>query len=185
MWRHVAWPDKSISAATFWMVGSEMVENNTRDPLCVISMFQAAAGGVMVLGVFSWHNVTDYLNTVVDHIYPFMIRAYSSSDGCFTQHIMSQSSNPFKLVSWQWVVCTRMTFTVIRCQSNQAPLGCGETGDSHHGCTADKAAGLSVVMTIWTKISEACFQECFVDSRQQRIKPVLKATGVQPTTSKV
>ncbi len=27
-----------------------------------------------------------------------------------------------------------------RSQSNRAPLGCGGTGDSHHGCAADKSA---------------------------------------------
>ncbi len=31
-----------------------------------------------------------------------------------------------------------MTSTVTRSQSNRAHLGCGGTGDSHHGCAADK-----------------------------------------------
>ncbi|KAG8541094.1 hypothetical protein GDO81_029718 [Engystomops pustulosus] len=30
--------------------------------------------------------------------------------------------------------------TVTRSQSNRASLGCGGTGDSHHGCAADKSA---------------------------------------------
>ncbi len=33
-----------------------------------------------------------------------------------------------------------MASTVTRSQSNRAPLGCGGTGDSHHGCAADKSA---------------------------------------------
>ncbi len=33
-----------------------------------------------------------------------------------------------------------MTSTVTRSQSNRAHLGCGGTGDSHHGCAADKSA---------------------------------------------
>ncbi len=55
---------------------------------------------------------------------------------------MSQSSNLLRLVSWtwQWVHFTQMASTVTRSQSNRAPLGCGGTGDSHHGCAADKSA---------------------------------------------
>ncbi len=40
------------------------------------------------------------------------------------------------------------------------------------------------IMTIWTKISEECFQH-LVESMPQRIKAVLKAKVVQPGTSKV
>ncbi len=55
---------------------------------------------------------------------------------------MSQSSNHLRLVSrtWKWVHFTQMASTVTRSQSNRAPLGCGGTGDSHHGCAADKSA---------------------------------------------
>ncbi len=55
---------------------------------------------------------------------------------------MSQSSNHLRLVSWtwQWIHFTQMASTVTRSQSNWAPLGCGGTGDSHHGCAADKSA---------------------------------------------
>jgi len=35
---------------------------------------------------------------------------------------------------------TQMASTVTRSQSNRAPWGCGGTGDSHHGCAADKSA---------------------------------------------
>ncbi len=40
----------------------------------------------------------------------------------------------------QWVHFTQMASTVTRSQSNRAALGCGGTGDSHHGCEADKSA---------------------------------------------
>ncbi len=40
------------------------------------------------------------------------------------------------------------------------------------------------IMSIWTKISEECFQN-LVESMPRRIKAVLKAKGVQPGTSKV
>ncbi len=40
------------------------------------------------------------------------------------------------------------------------------------------------IMTIWTKISEYCFQH-LVQSMPRRIKTVLKTKGVQPGTSKM
>ncbi len=40
------------------------------------------------------------------------------------------------------------------------------------------------IISIWTKISEECFQH-LVESMPRRIKAVLKAKGVQPGTSKV
>ena len=97
---------------------------------------------------------------------------------------MSQSSYHLKLVSWtwQWVHCTPMASTVTRSQSNRAALGCGGTGVTHHRCAADKSA--ATIMSIWTKISEECFQH-LVESMPRRIKAVLKAKGVQPFTSKV
>ncbi len=41
------------------------------------------------------------------------------------------------VISWTWVHFTQMASTVTRSQSNRAPLECGGTGDSHHGCAAD------------------------------------------------
>ncbi len=35
--------------------------------------------------------------------------------------------------------------TVTRSQYNRAPLGCGGTRDSHHGCAADKSAATGVI----------------------------------------
>ncbi len=46
--------------------------------------------------------------------------------------------------TWQWVNFTQMASTVTRSQSSRAALGCGGTGDSHHGCTDDKSAE-----TVW------------------------------------
>ncbi len=40
------------------------------------------------------------------------------------------------------------------------------------------------IMSIWTKISEECFQH-LVESMPRRIKAVLRQKGVQPGTSKV
>ncbi len=58
------------------------------DPSCLVSTVQAAGGGVMVWGTFSWHtlgllvpiehrlNATAYLSIVDDHVHPFMTIVY-------------------------------------------------------------------------------------------------------------
>ncbi len=94
-----------------------------------------------------------------------------------------------------------MASTVTRSQSNRAPLGCGGTGDLHHGSAADKSFCqisktkilairylnyniyyinlqqlLDAIMSIWTKISEEFFQH-LVEYMPRRIKAVLKAKG--------
>ncbi len=69
-----------------------------------------------------------------------------------------------------------MASTVIRSQSSRAPLGCGGMGDSHHGCAVAQISKQlrDAIMSIWTKISEECFQH-LVESMPRRIKAVLKA----------
>ncbi len=127
----------------------------------------------MVWRIFSWHtlgplvptehrlNATAYLSIVADHVHPFMTTVY---------HLLMATSsrimhpchklNHLRLVSWtwQWVHFTQMASTVTRSQSNRAPLGCGGTGDSHHGCAATNLQQLrDAIMSIWTKVSEECF----------------------------
>ncbi len=63
-------------------------EHESMDPSCLVSMVQAAGGGVMVWGIFSWHtlgrlvpiehrfNATIYLSFVADHVHPFMTTVY-------------------------------------------------------------------------------------------------------------
>ncbi len=72
-----------------------------------------------------------------------MTTVYTSSDDYFQQdnapchkaQIISdwflEHDNEFTLLKWP---------PVTRSQSNRAPLACGGTGDSHHGCVADKSA---------------------------------------------
>jgi len=67
------------------------------DPSCLVNTVQAAGGGVMVLGMFSWHtlgplvpighrfNARAYLSIVSDHVHPFMATMSPSSDGYFQQ----------------------------------------------------------------------------------------------------
>ncbi len=68
---------------------------------------------------------------------------------------------------------------------NRAPLGCGECEISIRDVQpADLQKLRDAIMSIWTKISEECFQH-LVESMPRRIKAVLKAKGVQSGTSKV
>ncbi len=144
--KNVAWSDESwfLLQHSDGRVRIWCKECESMDSPCLVSMVQAGGGGVMVWGVFSWHtlgplvpiehrsNATAYLSIVADHVHPFIT--------------MSQSSNHLSLVSWrwQWVHFTQMASAVTRSQSNRAPLGCGGTEDSHHGCAADKSAE-----TVW------------------------------------
>ncbi len=49
----------SISAATFRWKGQNLVYRTwNMDPSCLVSMVQAAGGGVMVWGIFSWHTLS-------------------------------------------------------------------------------------------------------------------------------
>ncbi len=169
------------------------------DPSCLVSTVQAGGGGVMVWGVFSWHtmgplvpiehclNATVYLSIVADHVHPFMATVYPSSDGYFQQDnapchkalIISDwflEHNVFTLLKWPllspdinpiehfWDVVERE----IRIMDVQ-PTNLQQLRDA--------------IMSIWTKISDECFQH-LVESIPRR-KAVLKAKGVQPSTSKV
>ncbi len=96
-WKNVAWSDESRfllrhsdGRVRIWRKVHESI-----DPSCLVSTVQAAGGGVMVWGIFSWHtlgplvpiehhlNTTAYLSIVADHVHPFMSTVYPSSDGYF------------------------------------------------------------------------------------------------------
>ncbi len=70
-----------------------------------------------------------------------------------------------------------MASTVTRSQSNRAPLGCGGTEIRIMDVQPTNLQQLrDAIMSIWTKISEECFQH-LVESMPRRIKAVLKAKG--------
>ncbi len=104
----------------------------------------------------------------------------------YFQQDNAQSSNRPRLVSWtsQWVHFTQMASTVTRSQSiehlwdvveREIHIMDVQTTNLQQLCDA--------IMSIWTKISEECFQH-LVESMPRRIKTVLKAKEVQPGTSK-
>ncbi len=98
-WKNVAWSDESRFLLRYSddRVSIWCKEHENMDPSCLLSVVQAGGGGVMVWGIFSWHtlgplvpidhhlNATAYLSIVADHIHPFMITVYPSSDDYFQQ----------------------------------------------------------------------------------------------------
>ncbi len=77
-----------------------------------------------------------------------------------------------------------MNSTVTRSQSNRAAFWDVVEREIHimDVQTTNLQQLCDAIMTIWTKISEECFQH-LVESMQRRIKA--KEKGVQPGTSKV
>ncbi len=135
------------------MVGSEFGVKNMKAWIHP-ALSQRLRLVVMVWGIFSWHtlgllvpiehclNATAYLSIVADHVHPFMTTVYQSSDVYFQQD--NAPCHKAQIIS-DWFLehdneFTQMASTVTRSQSNRAPLGCGGTGDWHHGCAADKSA---------------------------------------------
>ncbi len=142
------------------------------DPSCLVSTVQAA-GGVMVWGIVYWHtlgplapiehclNTTAFLSIVAVH--PFMTTVYPSSDGylkqdnvpCHKAQIISdwflEHDNEFTFLKWPpqlpnlnsiehiWDVVEREIRIMDLQPTNLQKL-----------CNA--------IMSIWTKISEECFQ---------------------------
>ncbi len=98
-WKNVAWSDESqfLLQHSDGRVRIWCKEHEIMDPSCLVSTVQAAGGGVMVWGIFSWHTLgplvpiehclyaTANLSIVADHVHPFMITVYPSSDGYFQQ----------------------------------------------------------------------------------------------------
>ncbi len=194
-WKNVAWSDESLfllrhldGRVRIWRKEHEIM-----DPSSLVSTVQAAGGGVTVWGIFSWHtlgplvpiehclNATAYLSIVADHVHPFMTTVYPSSDGyfqkdnapCHKSQIISdwflEHDNELTLLKWPpqspdlnpiehlWDVVEREI-----CIMDVQPTNLQQLRDA--------------IMSIWTKISEECFQH-LVESMPQRIKAVLKAKG--------
>ncbi len=67
---------------------------------------------------------------------------------------------------------------------NRAPLGCGGTGNSHHGCAADKSAATAwcyhVNMDQIRNVSNTLLNLC-----HEELSQFWRQKGVQPGTSKV
>ncbi|MDF4345884.1 hypothetical protein P3386_23865 [Vibrio parahaemolyticus] len=138
------------------------------DPSCLVSTVQAGGGGVMVWGIFSWHtlgplvptehglNTTAYLSIVAESVHPFMTTVYPSSDGYDNEFTVLQwppQSPDLSPIEHLWDVVEREILIMDQL--------------------------CDVIMSIWTNISEECFQH-LAESMTPRIKVKAK-----PGTSEV
>lgn len=86
-----------------------------------------------------------HLGIVADYVHPSIIKVCSSTCGCFQED--NAGCHNTQIIS-DWLLSTTLSSlyssTVTTAQSNRAPLGCGRTGDSHHGYEVDSFAA-----TVW------------------------------------
>ncbi len=170
------------------------------DPSCLVSTVQAGGGGVMVWGIFSWHtlgplvpiehclNATAYLSIVADHVlYDFSVPIF----WCYFQ----QDNAPYhkaQIIS-DWFLVHDNEFTLLKWPPQSPDLNPIE----HIWDVVEREIHIidvqptnlqqlcDAIMSIWTKISEECFQH-LAESMSWRIKVISEGKrGVQPGTSKV
>ncbi len=191
-WKNVAWSDESrfLLRHSDGRVRIWRKEHQSMDPSCLVSMVQAAGGGVIVWGIFSWHtlgplvpiehhlNTTAYLSIVADHLYPFMTTVYPSSDGYFQQD--NAPCHKAQIIS-VWFLEHENEFTLLKWPPQSPDLNPIE----HLWDVVEREIHIMdvqltnlqqlcfAIMSIRTKISEECFQH-LVESIPRRIKAVLK-----------
>ncbi len=149
-----------------------------KDPSCLVSTVQAGGGGVMVWGIFSGHtlgplvpikhrlNATVYLSIVADHVHPFMTTVHPSSDGYFQQD--NEQFHKAQIIS-DWFLEHDNKFTILKWPPQSPDLNPIEL----HWDMVEREIRIMDVqptylqqlcdafMSIWTKISEECFQHFF------------------------
>ncbi len=140
----------------------------------------------MVWGIFSWHTLgplvliehrlhTVYLSIVADHVHPFMTTVYHLLMTNFQQ---DNAPSKAQIIS-DWFLNMRVCFSnelhSHRSQSNRAALGCGGT-EIHIMDGRQICSNCVMLSSIWTKISEECFQH-LVESMQRRIKAKEKGSN--------
>ncbi len=186
-WKNVAWSDESrfLLRHSDGRVRMRRKEHESMDPSCHVSTVQAG-GGVMVWGILSWHtlgplvpiehclNATAYLSIVADHVHPFMTTVYTSSDGYFQQD--NAPCHKAQIIS-DWFLEHDNEFTLLKWPPQSPDLNPIE----HLWDVVEREICIMVmllpaIMSIWTKISDECFQH-LVESMPRRIKEVLKAKG--------
>ncbi len=123
-------------------------------------------------------NATAYLSIVASHVHPFMTTVYTSSEATSSRimhHVTKLKSSQTGFLNMTMTSLYSNGLHSHRSQSNRAALWCCGTGDSHHGCAADKSAvtawcyHVNMDQNLW-----GMFQH-LVESIPRRIKAVLKA----------
>ncbi len=132
-WKNVARSDESrfLLRHSDGRVRTCRKEHKSMDPSCLFSTVQAAGGGVMMLGTFSWHTLgplvpiehslkaTVYLSIVADHVHAFMTTVYPSSEGYFQQD--NAPSHKAQIIS-DWFFEHDNEFTLLKWPPQSADL---------------------------------------------------------------
>ncbi len=190
-WKNIAWSEESRFLLRYsdGRVRIWRKEHESMDPSCLVSTVQAG-GGVMVLGVFSWHtlgplvpiehrlNTTAYLSIVADHVHPFITTVYPSSDATSSRIMHRHKAQ----IIPEWFLEHDNEFTLLKWPPQSPDLNpIDHLWDvvEREICIMDvQPPNLqqlrNAIMSIWTKISEECFQH-LVESKPRKIKAVLKA----------
>ncbi len=203
-WKNVVWSDESrfLLRHSDGRVRIWRREHESMDPSCLVSTVQAGyGGGVMVWGIFSWltlgrlvpieHrlNATAYLSIVADHVHPFMTTVYPSSDGYFQQD--NAPCHKAQIIS-DWFLEHDNEFTLLKWPPQSPDLNPIENlwdVVERKICIMDvQLTNLQqlrdAIVSIWTKISEECFQH-LVESMPRRNKADLKAKmGTNPVLAR-
>ncbi len=191
-WKNVAWSDESrfLLRHSDNRVRIWRKEHESMDPSWLVSAVQAA-GGVMVWGIYSWHtlgplvpiehhlNTTAYLRIVADHVHPFMTTVYPSSDGYIQPD--NAPCNKAQIIS-DWFLEHDNEFSFLKGPPQSPDINpiepLWDMVEREIRIMDVQPTNLQqlrdAIMSIWTKISEECFQH-LVESMPRRIKAVLKA----------
>ncbi len=126
-------------------------------------------------------NTTAYLSIIADHVHPFMTTVYPSSGGYFQQD--NAPSHKAQITS-DWFLEHEDEFTLLKWSPQSPDLNPIE----HLWDVVEREIRImdvqptnlqqlrDAITSIWTKISEECFQH-LDESMPQKIKAVLKAKG--------
>ncbi len=171
------------------------------DPSCLVSTVQAAGGGVMVWGIFflahfgplstNWalfkpHSLPEYCCWPCPSLYDYSVTIF----WCYFQQD-NAPCHKAQIIS-DWFLEHDNEFTLLKCSPQSPDLNPIE----HLWDVVEREIHImdvqptnlqklrDAIISIWTKISEECFQH-LVESMSQIIEAVLKAKVVQPDTSKV
>ncbi len=135
-------------------------------------------------------NATVSLSIVADHVHPFMTTVYPSSDGYFQQD--NAPCHKAQIIS-DWFIEHENEFTLLKWPPQSPDLNpiehLWDVVEQEIRITNVQPTKLQqqrdAIVSIWTKISEECFQH-LVESMPQWIKALFwRQKWVQPGTSKV
>ncbi len=111
-WKNVAWSDESWFL--LWHSDGRVriwrKEYESMDPSCLVSTVQAADGGVMVWGIFSWHTLGPLSTNWA------LFKRHSLPEYCFTDHV-----HPFMTTVYHLLMATssRIMHRVTKLKSSQ------------------------------------------------------------------